>query len=186
MPARCDRKMLHSVTRRGGGIPAQGKHTRVPRAFVQPWVPSCRGPTAELWASFYAVVCRGRNDPRPIAASTVRRVHADVVPRPLLPPSDNPGRRKCSLHSHSLALGWNMATPAGNAVKDFPPSFNGKPKATAFRYKRSRLRLAVKRPRFPVFDVYENPSRRCRSGLPPDEQGDLGQEGRGSQPDRST
>ena len=78
---------------------------------------------------------------------------ADVVARPLLPPSYNPGRRPCSLHSHCLALGWYMATPSGNAVNHFPPSFNGKPKATACVTKHRRPRLAVKRRRKMVHSV---------------------------------
>ena len=38
-------------------------------------------------------------------------------------------------------------------MKNFPPSFNGKPKATVFRVVRSRLRLAVKRRVFPCSTV---------------------------------
>jgi len=47
---------------------------------------------------------------------------------------------------------FRRARRAPNADKQIPPSFNGKPKATVFRYAQSRLRLAVKRPGFSVID----------------------------------
>ena len=49
-----------------------------------------RRPMAELSGDFYAAVCRGRNDPGPISASTKRRVHADMVPRPIDLSSNGP------------------------------------------------------------------------------------------------
>ena len=79
-----------------------------------PWVSEDKCVSAEKPGVFHAVVDRGRNIPRLVAASVNRHTKADLTPRPRLRLSSDPGRRRCS---HHLALGYDIKPLQGQRLR---------------------------------------------------------------------
>ena len=95
---------------------AQGKKTRVVRAFVPPWVEETRDCRPSHQRCFGRRVTEAETFRGFLAASVTRRTKTDIIPRPPLPLSPNPGRRQGSQNSHCLALGYGVKPVPGKVM----------------------------------------------------------------------